>query len=143
MTQTRGPSSDGTPPGANPIRVAVIEDQSEIREGLRLLIAGTPGYRSTGAYPSMEAALKQIEGDLPDVVLVDIGLPGMSGTDGIRLLKERHPGLPAVMLTVYEDDERVFEAMCAGACGYLLKSTPPARLLEGLREVVDGGAPMS
>src|SRR5262245_4912621 len=91
----------------------------------------------------MEAGLRGIDAEPPDVVLTDIGLPGMSGTDGIRLLKERHPDLPALMLTIYEDDGRIFEAMCAGACGYLLKSTPPARLLEAIREVVDGGAPMS
>jgi DNA-binding NarL/FixJ family response regulator len=79
----------------------------------------------------------------PDVVLMDIGLPGMSGIDGVRQLTARYPLLPILMLTVYDDDERIFDAMCAGACGYLLKKTPPARLLEGLKEVVGGGAPMS
>jgi DNA-binding NarL/FixJ family response regulator len=77
----------------------------------------------------MEEALEQIGRDVPDVLLADIGLPGMSG---IRLLKQRYPALPALVLTVYEDDERIFNALCAGACGYLLKSTPRARLLEGL-----------
>jgi DNA-binding NarL/FixJ family response regulator len=91
----------------------------------------------------MEEALAQIGHDVPDVLLADIGLPGMPGTEGIRLLKQRYPALPALMLTVYEDDERIFEALCAGACGYLLKSTPPARLLECLQEAVAGGAPMS
>jgi len=127
----------------NAVRVAIVEDQAEIREGLRSLIAGTPGFRAAAAYGSMEAALAGIRHDPPDVILVDIGLPGMSGLEGIRVLKERHPALPALMLTVYDDDERIFEAMCAGACGYLLKSTAPARLLESLREVVEGGAPMS
>jgi DNA-binding NarL/FixJ family response regulator len=91
----------------------------------------------------MEEALEKIGSSLPDVVLVDIGLPGMSGVEGIRILKERYPGLLLVMNTVYEDDERIFDALCAGACGYLLKKTPPARLLESLREAVAGGAPMS
>ena len=91
----------------------------------------------------MEEALAQIGHDVPDVLLADIGLPGMPGTEGIRLLKQRYAGMPALMLTVYEDDERIFEALCAGACGYLLKSTPPARLLECLQEAVAGGAPMS
>jgi DNA-binding NarL/FixJ family response regulator len=91
----------------------------------------------------MEEALDKIDSDPPLVVLSDIGLPGMSGIEGIRRLKQRYPGMLLVMLTVYEDDQRIFEAICAGACGYLLKSTPPARLLEGLREVVGGGAPMS
>jgi DNA-binding NarL/FixJ family response regulator len=125
------------------IRVAIVEDQWEIREGLKALISGTPGYGCTGAWRSMEEALERIGRDLPDVLLADIGLPGMPGTEGIRLLKERYPGLPALMLTVYEDDERIFAALCAGACGYLLKSTTPARLLEGLQEAVAGGAPMS
>jgi DNA-binding NarL/FixJ family response regulator len=91
----------------------------------------------------MEEALANIGKDLPDVALVDIGLPGMSGIEGTRRLRERHPALLVMMLTVYGDDERIFEAMCAGACGYLLKKTSPARLLESLREVVAGGAPMS
>jgi len=91
----------------------------------------------------MEEALEKIGADLPDVALVDIGLPGMSGVDGVRLLKERYPQLVILMQTVYDDDERIFDALCAGASGYLLKKTQPARLLEGLREAASGGAPMS
>jgi DNA-binding NarL/FixJ family response regulator len=126
-----------------PISVAIIEDQPDIRDGLSLLIHGTHGYRATGSFRSMEEALANIGKDLPDVALVDIGLPGMSGIEGTRRLREQHPSLLVMMLTVYGDDERIFEAICAGACGYLLKKTPPARLLESLREVVAGGAPMS
>jgi DNA-binding NarL/FixJ family response regulator len=114
------------------IRVAIVDDQREIREGLRFLIDGTPGYRCAGAFGSMEEALPALSTALADVVLCDIGLPGMSGIDGIRLLKERHSGLRLVALTVYEDEDRVFQALCAGASGYLLKNTPPARLLERL-----------
>ncbi len=125
------------------LTVAIIEDQLRIREGLRTLIHGTEGYRCNGSFGSMEEALQQIGRDVPDIVLVDIGLPRMSGIEGIRLLKERYPNLPLVVLTVYEDDKRIFAAMCAGASGYLLKKTPPSRLLESLREAVDGGAPMS
>src|SRR5262245_41529508 len=132
---------DGQAP--QPIKVAIIEDRREIREGLAMLISGTEGFRCTGAYRSMEEALDKIGFDLPDVALNDIGLPGMSGIDGIKLLKERHPELLILMLTVYDDDERIFDAMCAGASGYLLKKTPPARLLESLKEAVAGGAPMS
>jgi DNA-binding NarL/FixJ family response regulator len=91
----------------------------------------------------MEEALDKIGTHLPHVVLADIGLPGMNGIEGVRLLKERHPSLTLLMLTVYEDDERIFEALCAGASGYLVKKTPPARLLESIREAIDGGAPMS
>jgi DNA-binding NarL/FixJ family response regulator len=143
MPESRKNRPDDAQPSSSLVRVAIIEDQPEIREGLKALIAGAPGFAAAGAYPSMEAALARIGDDPPDVVLADIGLPGMSGTEGIRLLKQSHPSLPTLMLTVYDDDERIFEAMCAGACGYLLKSTPPARLLESLREIVDGGAPMS
>jgi DNA-binding NarL/FixJ family response regulator len=91
----------------------------------------------------MEEALRVIKNSPPDVVLTDIGLPGMSGTEGIRILKERFADLPIVALTVYDNDEQVFDALCAGASGYLLKNTPPARLLESLKEVAAGGAPMS
>ena len=126
-----------------PIRVAIVDDQREIREGLRFLIDATAGYHCAGAFGSMEEALPALSTALADVVLCDIGLPGMSGIDGIRLLKERHPGLKLVALTVYEDEDRVFHALCAGASGYLLKNTPPARLMERLQEVMSGGAPMS
>jgi DNA-binding NarL/FixJ family response regulator len=125
------------------IRAAVIEDQRDIREGLTMLINGTAGYHCTGSYRSMEEALDRIKSEAPDVVLCDIGLPGMSGIDGIRILRERYPDLLLLMLTVYDDDERIFDALCAGACGYLLKRTSPARLLESLKEAVTGGAPMS
>lgn len=125
------------------LKVAIVEDQSKIREGLRQLIDGTEGFRCTGGFGSMEEALVEIGRDLPDVALVDIGLPGMSGIQGISMLKERYPAIAVLMLTVYDDDKRIFDAMCAGACGYLLKKTPPARLLESLTEVVSGGAPMS
>lgn len=125
------------------IKVAIIEDRREIRDGLAMLIGGTEGFRCTGAYRSMEEALAKINSDLPDVALCDIGLPGMSGIEGMRLLKEQYPQLLLLMLTVYDDDERIFDALCAGACGYLLKKTPPVRLLEGLKEAVAGGSPMS
>lgn len=125
------------------LKIAIVEDQPRIREGLRLLIDGTEGFRCTGCWEAMEPAIEHIGRDLPDVALVDIGLPEMSGTDGIRILKQKHPGLNILMLTVYDDDRRIFDALCAGACGYLLKKTPPARLLESLREVASGGAPMS
>jgi DNA-binding NarL/FixJ family response regulator len=128
---------------AGVITVAIVEDQPKIREGLRSLIDGTDGYRCAGSFRSMEEALDQIAFDLPAVALVDIGLPGISGIEGIRRLKEAHPTLAVLMLTVYDDDKRIFDAMCAGASGYMLKQTPPARLLECIKEVLEGGAPMS
>ena len=125
------------------VKVAIIEDERDIREGLATLLRLTGGYRCSGAYRSMEEALEALKTELPDAALVDIGLPGMNGIEGIRLIKERHPGIRLVMLTVYEEDEFIFDALCAGACGYLLKKTAPVRLIESLREAMQGGAPMS
>jgi DNA-binding NarL/FixJ family response regulator len=127
----------------NSIKVAIIEDRREIRDGLTIMINFTDGFSCTGSYRSMEEALSRIPHQLPDVVLSDIGLPGMDGIEGIRILKEQFPELTILMLTVYDDNERIFDALCAGACGYLLKKTPPARIVESLNEAVAGGAPMS
>jgi DNA-binding NarL/FixJ family response regulator len=128
------------------IAVAIVEDQADVRDGLRFLIDRTAGYSCKSAFASMEdalAACAKSGAAIPDVMLVDIGLPGMSGLEGMRLLKQRYPELRLVALTVYEDDARIFEALCAGASGYLLKKTPPARLLESLKDVMSGGAPIS
>jgi DNA-binding NarL/FixJ family response regulator len=125
------------------IKVAIIEDRREIRDGLAMLINATEGFRCTGAFRSMEEALDKIGFEAPDVALTDIGLPGMSGIEGIRLLKERYPNLRILMLTIYDDDDRIFDALCAGACGYLLKKTQPVRLLESIKDAVNDGGPMS
>ena len=101
------------------ITVAIIEDQQVLREGLAFLINSTEGFRCTGSFGSVEQALKRIADDLPQIVLVDIGLPGMSGVEGIRVLKQRWPQLLLITLTVYEDDQKIFDALCAGASGYL------------------------
>jgi DNA-binding NarL/FixJ family response regulator len=127
----------------SPVRVAIVEDQREIREGLAFLIDATAGYCCAGAFPAMEPALAVLTPAVADVVLMDLGLPGMSGIEGIRLLKARHPQLHLIALTIYEDNDRILEALCAGASGYLLKKTPPARLLECLQDTMRGGAPMS
>jgi DNA-binding NarL/FixJ family response regulator len=128
---------------AGPIRVVIIEDLREVRKGLTMLINGSSGFVCADSYRTMEDALAGMSGSRPDVILTDIGLPGMGGVEGTRILRDRFPGLPILALTVYDDDENVFDAICAGASGYLLKNTPPARLLESLREVAAGGAPMS
>jgi DNA-binding NarL/FixJ family response regulator len=125
------------------MRVAIVEDQSDIREGLRLLIDDTPDFRCVATFGSMEDALPVLTPGYADIVLMDLGLPGVSGLEGIRRLKLTDPDLRLVALTVYEDDDRVFEALCAGASGYLLKKTPPARLIECLQDVARGAAPMS
>jgi DNA-binding NarL/FixJ family response regulator len=129
--------------GVNEIRVAIIEDGPDVREGLAVLIADSPAFVCCGVWASMEEALEQIEGAAADVVLADIGLPGMSGIEGTRRLRSLLPNLPVLVLTVHNDDERIFAAMCAGACGYLLKNTHPDKLLEHLREVASGGAVMT
>lgn len=125
------------------IRIAIIEDRPDTLAGIQELLSSTQDFRLTGAYRSMEDALPALELQLPDTVVVDLGLPGMSGIEGIRLLRGRYPKLAMIVLTVFDDDNRIFEAICAGAHGYLLKNAPPARLLDGIREVMDGGAPMS
>ena len=125
------------------IKVAIIEDRREIRDGLAMLISGTEGFECTARFGSMEEALPRIKNDTADVVLCDIGLPGMNGIEGIKRLKESFPELLLIMLTIYDDDEKIFNALCAGASGYLLKKTPPAKLLESLREAAAGGSPMS
>jgi DNA-binding NarL/FixJ family response regulator len=135
------PPAAATPPRV--IRVSIVEDQPALREGLTVLIGGQPGFEVVGRHYSMEEALAALRPPLPDVVLLDIGLPGMSGIEGVRRLRQHHPSIQVLMLTVYDDDRRVFDALCAGACGYLLKKTPPARLIECLAEVAAGGAPMS
>lgn len=126
-----------------PIRIVIVEDQRNLREGLETLINFTPGFECSGAFRTMEDALHRVKHDLPDVVLTDIGLPGMSGIEGIVKLKESYPDLIILVLTVYDDNEKIFDALCAGACGYLLKQTEPSELLKSLREAVTGGAPMS
>jgi DNA-binding NarL/FixJ family response regulator len=130
-------------PSSGVIRVAVVEDHHKFRECLEFLLNNTEGYKCAGAYRTMEEALEKIGHNLPDAVLLDIGLPGMNGIEGVKLLKERYPDLLILMNTVYDDDERVFDALCAGASGYLLKTTPPALLLGSVQQAVAGGAPMS
>jgi DNA-binding NarL/FixJ family response regulator len=125
------------------IKTVIIEDQRDLREGLTTLINFTDGFRCTGSFRSMEEALSRLRYEKPDVVLSDIGLPGMDGIEGIRRVKEMYPDLTVLMLSVYDDDERIFDALCAGASGYLLKQTPPLKLLDALKEAVSGGAPMS
>jgi DNA-binding NarL/FixJ family response regulator len=127
----------------SPIRVAIIEDDTALRDGLAVLIAGTEGYRLTGQYGSVEEATGPLGRDTPDVLLLDINLPGTPGSEAVRDLRRRFPRTQVLMLTIYAAQEHVFESICNGASGYLLKKTPPARLLEAIREAHEGGAPMS
>ncbi|MFN0006722.1 MAG: response regulator [Planctomycetota bacterium] len=124
-------------------RVVIVEDQRRTREGIAAEIGFDPQLRVVGAFPSMEEALPVIEREPPDVLLTDIGLPGMSGIDGVRRYRARHGDALVLVLSVFGDDRHVFEAICAGASGYLLKDTPPDRLREAIHELVAGGAPMT
>jgi len=125
------------------IRVMIVEDDRAVREGLSLIIDGTPGYACVGAFGSVEEGLKLPATLNPDVMLLDINLPGMLGSEGVGFFRSKYPALQVLMLTVYAEQDKVFESICNGASGYLLKKTPPARLLEAIREAHEGGAPMS
>jgi DNA-binding NarL/FixJ family response regulator len=125
------------------IRVVLIEDQRRTREGLASLINSAPGMRVVNQYGSAEEALSRIVADQPDVILTDLGLPGQSGIELCGQLRERLPATPILVLTVHGEDRHVFDALCSGACGYLLKDVEPLRLLAAIRELQSGGAPMS
>ncbi|MGE0885553.1 MAG: response regulator [Blastocatellales bacterium] len=126
------------------IHVAIVEDDRSLREGLGLLINATPGYRCPQTFGSVEEALRDIRVEaVPEILLLDIHLPGILGSDGVKLFHEKFPSMQVLMLTVYAEQDKVFESICNGACGYLLKKTPPAKLLEAIREAHEGGAPMS
>ena len=125
------------------IKVAIVEDNEKIREGLAILIDGSDGFQCSAAYESAEEALRKLPSYKPDVVLMDIQLPKMSGIDCVAKIKERTPEVQIMMLTVYEDNEMVFKSLVAGATGYILKRTPPAELLDAIKELHEGGSPMS
>src|SRR5262245_30133448 len=125
------------------LSVAIVEDDRGTREGLAALIGGTSGFSCVGTYVSVDETLRGLAAAVPDVLLLDINLPGLPGSKGVHLLREKYPRMQVLMLTVFADEERVFESLCNGACGYLLKKTPPARLLEALIEAHRGGSPMS
>lgn len=121
----------------------IVEDQARLREALAQLVGGAPGLVVIGSHGSIEEALLGFPRQHPDVVLLDLGLPGMSGIEGTRRIRTISPATQVLVLTVHADDEHVFEAICAGAAGYLLKDTPPPRLLAAIEELRAGGAPMS
>ncbi|HZV35206.1 MAG TPA: response regulator transcription factor [Verrucomicrobiae bacterium] len=125
------------------ITVCIVEDDPELRESVFNYLEGAPGFRCLGAYGMAEEALKEIPRVSPAVVLMDINLPAMSGIECVERLKTLAPDVQVMMFTVYEDSDQVFEALVAGACGYMVKSTPPEKVLEAIREVYNGGSPMS
>lgn len=127
----------------DPISVCLIEDDRRSRDALQALIGSAPGLSCLEAWASVEQALAARTRSEPDVILLDIHLPGVSGVEGLPHIRDRFPAATVLMLTVLEDEDRIFEALCHGAGGYLLKKTPPSRLLDHITEAATGGAPMS
>lgn len=125
------------------ILISIVEDITEIRDGLRFIINQTAGFKLISAYDNAEEALAELPVDRPHIVIMDIGLPGSSGIECIRKLKPANPDMQFVIFTVYEDSDQVFEALAAGASGYLLKNSPPDKIIDSLREIQAGGSPMS
>jgi DNA-binding NarL/FixJ family response regulator len=124
-------------------RIEIIEDNDVVRDGLQLLINSMSDHTVVGAYDTCEQAIKNLEKDAPDVILMDLDLPGMSGIEGIQRIKKKNPGIHIIVITVHEDGEMVFDALCAGASGYITKNANHSRLLDAIDEVQSGGAPMS
>ncbi len=125
------------------IAVTIVEDDARIRDSLRILIDGVEGFRCVGHHASAEEALTAVPNEKPDVVLMDINLPGMSGIECVGKLKAKMPHLQILMLTVYDDSDRIFEALRQGASGYIIKRTAPDKLMEAIRDAHDGGSPIS
>ena len=127
----------------NQIKICLVEDDNIIREGFVLLLNENQGFKVVNSYNNCEDFLKNLQNDKPNVVLMDIELPGMNGIEGIERVKKVYPQAQIIVVTVYENDELVFKALCAGAGGYLTKNMPPNRLIDAIREIMGGGAPMS
>lgn len=125
------------------IRVAIFEDNYLLRDGYYQLVNGMPGFTCVGAFEDASGLIFKIRRYEPDVVLMDIEMPGMSGIEAVRILRDNFPQVKIVMQTVFEDDDKIFQAIQAGASGYILKKTSPAKILEAIEEVYQGGAPMT
>ena len=126
-----------------PLTVSIVEDNDQLRGTLARVLSRADGFKCLSQYPNAEAALEGVPKERPNVVLMDINLPGMNGVECVRRLKQLAPETQVVMLTVYEDTENIFNALAAGASGYLLKRTKSAELLDAIRDVVRGGSPMT
>ena len=125
------------------IRVCIFEDNTQLRESLFNLIDASIGFVCVGSFANCEDVIDKVSSVKPDVILMDIELPGMNGIDAVRLIKEKFPGSKILMETIFEDDDKVFQSICNGAEGYILKYTPPAEILDAIKEIYEGGAPMT
>ena len=127
----------------NILRVAIFEDNRNLREGLYQLINGSPGFECVGAFANCTDIVNDIRKTNPDVILMDIEMPGISGIDAVQIAKEKFPDIKILMETIFDDNDKVFHSICNGAEGYILKNTPPSQMLQAIREVYDGGSPMT
>ena len=125
------------------IKVSIVDDLEEVKQGFSFLINSSEELECIGSYSNAEDALDDLENNLPDVIIMDIGLPGMSGIECTRQIKSLYPAIQIMIFTIYEDDERLFKALAAGASGYVLKSSAPAILVESVKDIFKGGSPMS
>ncbi|HYV93800.1 MAG TPA: response regulator transcription factor [Chitinophagales bacterium] len=125
------------------IKVAIFEDNNSMREGLFQLINGSQGFTCTGAFPNCDDLVKRIKSASPDVIVMDIEMPGISGIEGVKLVKENFPEMKILMETIFEDDKKIFDSICAGAEGYILKNTAPVEILSAIKEIYEGGSPMT
>lgn len=126
-----------------PIKVTIFEDNNSLRQSLYQLINASAGYMCVGAFENCLNALKNIEESKPDVVVMDIEMPGINGIEAVKILREKHPDLKILMQTIFEDNEKIFSSILSGASGYILKNTSPARFLDFIKETYEGGAPLS
>jgi DNA-binding NarL/FixJ family response regulator len=126
-----------------PIRVAIFEDNKLVRESFEAILNGTEGFICTGAFSSCNNLHQDVEKSRPEVVLMDIEMSGMNGIEATRIIKQQYPDIKILIQTVFEDDDKIFAAICAGASGYILKKTSPAKLIDAISEIYTGGAPMS
>ena len=125
------------------IRVVIFDDNTLLRESMFNLVDASEGFICAGTFANCDKVLQNIENTKPDVVVMDIEMPGMNGIDAVRLIKNKYPDIKILMETIFEDDEKIFQSICNGAEGYILKNTPPEEILTSIREVYDGGAPMT
>ena len=125
------------------IRVCLFEDNERLRDSLFKLINRSPGFVCTGAYPNCDDVLEKIDATRPDVVLMDIEMPGMNGIEGVAMIKESFPDIKILMETIFDDDEKIFNSICAGAEGYILKNSVPTQIVQALKELHEGGSPMT
>src|SRR6185436_2544575 len=125
------------------IRVTIFEDNSQLRDGLYNLIEATEGFLCAGAFANCNRVVDNIEETKPDVILMDIEMPGINGIEAVRLVKQKFPEVKILMETIFEEDDKIFQSICNGAEGYILKNTPPDEILNSIKEIYEGGAPMT